>query len=293
MTSSANRSPACSRTVAPSAGAQSTSARRGEIGYQTIPSPSIGSPAGRTSSFARCETSAIADGGVVSLAGDRDGDEPAVALLERGAEIAAARRSIADFATAGASCDRRRRRSRGRRGSRLQPSRPPGRRTHRGARSSGRGARSPGRRTLPAVDRELDAGRSRARSPCRARRSGARSSPARRRRRRRRPGRLRPGSRRSGSRSRRASTSGRARRPARVAHLPTKSNSLSILTSHGIAASSRFDSESVSWPTITWPFSSRRIRCGSRPNGFGSRSAACSKIASQTCSASGLGKWSS
>ena len=42
-----------------SAGAQSTSARRGEIAYQTMPSPSIGSPAGRSSSFVRCETSAM------------------------------------------------------------------------------------------------------------------------------------------------------------------------------------------------------------------------------------------
>ena len=38
-------------------------------------------------------------------------------------------------------------------------------------------------------------------------------------------------------------------------------------TSHGIAASRRFDSESVSWPTIGCTFSSRRMRCGSRPNG--------------------------
>ena len=69
-------------------GAQSTSARRGEIGTRRCPSPSIGSPAGRSSSFVRCERSAIPTRGVLLLAGDRDGHEPAVALLEGRAEVA-------------------------------------------------------------------------------------------------------------------------------------------------------------------------------------------------------------
>ena len=57
-----------------------------------------------------------------------------------------------------------------------------------------------------------------------------------------------------------------ARRAARPRASPTKS-SLSSFGSQCMLAVIRFDSESVSCPTITWPFSSRRIRCGSSPNG--------------------------
>ena len=88
MTSSENRSPTRARTASPSAGAQSTSARRGEIGYQTIPSPSIGLAGGTHLELRQVRDVGDADGGVVFLAGDRDRDEPAVALLERGAEVA-------------------------------------------------------------------------------------------------------------------------------------------------------------------------------------------------------------
>ena len=53
------------------------------------------------------------------------------------------------------------------------------------------------------------------------------------------------------------------------------------MTIHGIPAESRFDSESVSWPTITCAFSSRSTRCGSSPNGT---RAGRSTSASQRCS---------
>ena len=70
---------------------------------------------------------------------------------------------------------------------------------------------------------------------------------ARRDCRRSRPGRPRPGSRRVGL-SKPTSIHFRPRSATCcVAHLPTQSNSLSFFTSHGIAASCRFDSESVSW----------------------------------------------
>src|SRR6266404_6332448 len=73
-----------------------------------------------------------------------------------------------------------------------------------------------------------------------------------------------------------------------IAHLPTKS-SLSSFAIQVMLASSTFDSESVSWPTMMCCFSRRRMRCASRPNGFAARSSSTS----QRYSPYGLAKCSS
>ena len=72
-----------------------------------------------------------------------------------------------------------------------------------------------------------------------------------------------------------------------------KSSSLSNLTIQGIAASSGFDSASVSWPTRMWSFCSRSTRWGSSPNGLIPCGSPAAIVASQRCSASAAGQCSS
>ena len=215
MTSSEKRSPTCARTASPSAGGQSTSARRGEIAYQTrSPSPSMRLAGRPHLELRQVRDVGDPDGRVLLLARDRDGDEPAVRAPRRSRRGRAARARSPRRATgwmspwsAAASTERNAR------GSRLHllaggvVERPE---VHRHRHRRGR---SPGRRSGRRRPRGRS-GRSRGRSPCRARRCGARSSRGPTTCRRRRPGRPRPGSRRRGSRSRRASSGGRGRRPA-------------------------------------------------------------------------------
>ena len=216
MTSSEKRSPTCPRTASPSCGAaeHERAARRDRVPRSMpVAARSARRRPGRSSSFVRCDTSAIPTAACSSSPGIETGTSQPSALLEGGAEVALRALDRGDARPGGRRRGRRRRRPRGSERLTTSPSRRPGRRT--APRCTVIGTARPftwtskrppsTARSFGTIARPITLPSSALRRTLVTRPDDLPST---------RPGRPRPGSRRTGSRSRRASSGGRGRRPA-------------------------------------------------------------------------------